>query len=373
MSVVNKMLQDLEERKSDTDTIDSDYHAPQKKRSLLWILLLIFIVVIVFGLLNYFPLTQKNDISNQVGEKTEPTQVLPKVTKKMSVVPDENASSQSKVETEEKLSPKLVDVKDVDSSDFKSPDLVLEQTINQNQSVGVTEIHPEPKSVVKITPTKPVSQSNLESQDRQVPQQVSSFSMTDSNDKNIAKSLEQRISISLENDNHVLASSLLQQLLDAEPENLKARKKLASLLFAQGQYAGAKLLLEQGIELHPLQGDLKLMLARLLMLQKEPNQALLALTNFEPSKDKQSEYLAYRASLAQQLSNTELARSDYQRLTTIEASNAKWWLGLAVAEDQLGNVDLALKAYKNANSLGQLLGSVDDFIQQRISVLAGAQ
>ena len=38
MSVVNKMLQDLEARQSQTDEINADYQPPQKKQSKLLVL-----------------------------------------------------------------------------------------------------------------------------------------------------------------------------------------------------------------------------------------------------------------------------------------------------------------------------------------------
>jgi MSHA biogenesis protein MshN len=109
------------------------------------------------------------------------------------------------------------------------------------------------------------------------------------------------------------------------------------------------------------------------MIQKAPSQAMHILAEFQPSRDNQTEYLAYRAALAQQLKQTTLARSDYQTLTNVESDNAKWWLGLAIAEDQLGEMNMALQAYNRASSLGQLDGSVNEFIQQRITVLTGTQ
>jgi MSHA biogenesis protein MshN len=197
--------------------------------------------------------------------------------------------------------------------------------------------------------------------------------MTGSSQANNTSSLKQQIAESLNNDNLDLAESLLQELLKTEPDNIKARKKLASLLFAQGNYIQSRQLLVQGIELHPTQSDLRLMLARLYMVQKEPSLAMSILAEFQPSRDHQTEYLAYRAALAQQLKQTKLAKTDYQTLTHIESDNAKWWLGLAIAEDQLGETNRAIRSYNKASSLGQLQGSVNEFIQQRMTVLAGAQ
>jgi MSHA biogenesis protein MshN len=217
------------------------------------------------------------------------------------------------------------------------------------------------------------TQAGIESKIQTASKKISSFSMTGSSQENNTSSLKQRIAESLNNDNFDLARSLLHTLLETEPDNLKTRKKLASLHFAQGNYIQSKHLLVQGIELHPTKSDLRLMLARLLMVQKESSQAMKTLAEFQPSGDNQTEYLAYRAALAQQFKQTMLAKSDYQTLTNIETDNAKWWLGLAIAEDQLGEMNLALQAYNRASSLGQLDRSVHEFIQQRITILTGAE
>jgi MSHA biogenesis protein MshN len=233
---------------------------------------------------------------------------------------------------------------------------------------------------------KLVSLQNIETQDEQLetpditafdtqatPEKTSSFSMSDSSQENNTSNLKQRIAESLSNDNFELAQSLLNRLLATEPNDIKARKKLASLLFAQGNYAQTKQVLVQGIALHPAQSGLRLMLARLYVVQKEPSQAMNILAEFQPNIDNQAEYLAYRAALAQQLKQTKLAKSDYQTLTKIESTNAKWWLGLAIANDQLGEINMAIQAYSRASSLDQLDAAVDEFMQQRISVLAGTE
>jgi MSHA biogenesis protein MshN len=218
-----------------------------------------------------------------------------------------------------------------------------------------------------------VALKNTQLSSSKSPEQTPNFSMRGNSQKNTTSRLKQRIAQSLNNNELDLAQSLLSKLLTTEPNNIKARKKSASLLFAQGNYAQSKQLLIQGLKLHPIQSDLRLMLARLYVVQKEPLKAMTLLAEFQPSTDNPIEYLAYRAALAQQLKQTTLAKSDYQTLTKIEYSNAKWWLGLAITSDQLGEMNMALKAYNKAYSLGQLQSSVNDFIQQRISVLAGAQ
>ena len=347
MSVVNKMLQDLEARRSQTEAMRADYHAPPKKHSkLLILILLIFTIVVVsFTLINKSLLSREN-------KDTEVAASL--MTNKMTVV--------TKKVLQAPLQPQTTATQ---TSETQLKPLVISPIEIPNTPVSLQNVETQDKQLV--------SQSSSEISTRTTAEQTSSFSMSGSSQENNTSNLKQRIAENLNNDSFDLVQSLLGKLLAIEPNNIKARKKLASLFFAQGNYAQSKQLLIQGIELHPTQSDLRLMLARLYVVQKESAQAMSILAEFQPDSDNQTEYLAYRASLAQQLKQAGSAKSDYQTLTDIEPNNARWWLGLAIVRDQSDEITMALQAYNKAYKLGQLESSVNNFIQQRISVLIGAQ
>jgi len=375
MSVVNKMLQDLEARQSHTDEINADYQPPPKKSSRLLILALLILAMgaIIFALTDNNLLFDEST-NKPVATKTN-TQPLPAVVaKKMTVVPEKLLPQQQVQAQMASVPSPIAEIEVVvTANEIALPKTVLtdEPTLPQGSNTATVALVPVQKANIE---TKPIeSQVSSQLNPNVATEQTSSFSMTGSSEENNRSSLKQRIAESLNNDNLDLSRSLLYELLETEPDNIKARKKLASLLFAQGNYAQSKQLLVQGIELHPTQNDMRLMLARLYVVQKEPSQAMTVLVDFQPGVDNPSEYLAYRASLAQQLKQTELARSDYLTLTNIESTNAKWWLGLGIAADQLGEINMAVQAYSRAQSLGQLDSSVNQFMQQRISVLAGAQ
>ena len=344
MSVVNKMLKDLDARQSKTHELNADYHAPQTKQTkrFVVVLLILSIAAIIFALADKYQLfgeSKHTEVTAAVNTQPLPSAPPPPPPLKKMTVLSETAF------TKEQVQPQIA---------ATQPSKTNIQLVKAKADVTSTIIVLADKLNIK----KP-------------PEQAPSFSMTGSSQENNISSLKQRIAESLNNDNLDLAQSLLHKLLEVEPDNIKARKRLASLLFAQGNYSQSRQLLVRGIELQPTQGDLRLMLARLYMVQKEPSLAMNILVEFQPSTDNQTEYLAYRAALAQQLKQTTLAKTDYQTLTNIESDNAKWWLGLAIAEDQLGKMNMAIKSYNKASSLGQLEGSVNEFIQQRITVLVG--
>jgi MSHA biogenesis protein MshN len=362
VSVVNKMLKDLEARHSSTQEINADYHAPQKKqpKRFLLILLILIIAAVIFALANKYQLFSEN--KNTKVTATDETQPLSTATlsKKMMILT------------------KTTNIKQPAPSQIAVAQPSIEVPPTNNEAI----LPNEPETVADNSVTSlnlSTEEHPLNAQDSnpldtpKPPEQTSSFSMTGSLQENNSDSLKQRIAESLNNDDRDLARSLLQELLAAEPDNIKARKRLASLLFAQGNYMQSRQLLVQGIELHPFTGDLRLMLARLYMVQNKPILAMNILSEFQPDRDDQTEYLAYRAALSQQLKQTTLAKTDYQTLISIESDNAKWWLGLAIAEDQLGETTRAINSYKQASALGQLEEPVNEFIQQRITVLVGVQ
>jgi MSHA biogenesis protein MshN len=364
VSVVNKMLKDLESRQSTTHEINADYHAPQKKQSTLFVLILsiLTIAAIIFALANKYPLfseTKSTGVAATVDAKASSSVPSPK---KMAVIT-------KPANIKQQAQSKIV---------ATHPSIFVNPAINVLPDKEILPNEPEIVSDNSVSlPKISIQEKQLDTQfnnNIQNPvEQTSSFSMTGSSEENNSRSLKQRIAESLNDNNHDLAQSLLQELLETEPDNIKARKRLASLLFAQGNYMQSRQLLVKGIELQPFKGDLRLMLARLYMVQNEPSLAMNILAEFQPSRDNQTEYLAYRASLAQQFKQTTLAKTDYQALSNIESDNAKWWLGLAIAEDQLGETNRAIKSYKQAISLSQLDDSVNEFIQQRITVLVGVQ
>jgi MSHA biogenesis protein MshN len=200
-------------------------------------------------------------------------------------------------------------------------------------------------------------------------QPEASFSMSSTSLMAHKKDLKQRIAEQLDAGNQAQGIVLLEQFLVEQPNNINARKKLASLYFAQGRQEQAKLLLSQSVEQYPQRSDFRLMLARILVLEQQQTQAMQWLEEL-PTTQSNAELLAYRAVLAQQLRKTDLAKQDYAALTRIDPDNGKWWLGLGIAEDKLGNPKQALVAYQSANQTNQLDAVVADFVKTRIDILS---
>lgn len=342
MSVINKMLQDLESREATSEIIGADYQPSAKKsntiRLIIW--LLVALVVGIYGAYTLFveqKLTTASEDSHELNKVATPTPKKMQMAVLAPVMPTAN------------IEQPIIEITPV--AEELATELDIPPPISSESQQVVIQTPPmEIETPVDETPT-------------------ASFSMNNSGQGQQIVDLKQRISELLANDKNQQAMTLLVTLLQNEPANIKARKKLAALYFAQGNSVQARMLLTDSIQLFPELGDLKLMLARVYQSQNDTRLALTTLLTFEPQQDI-AEYLAYRAGIARQLKELSIAKQDYQSLVGMEPNNGKWWLGLGLVEDQLGHAKQAVNAYQNTQHDMQLDNAVKEFVKQRISILS---
>lgn len=367
MSVINKMLQDLEARESDTQTINADYQAPQKKSPKYWLIILVVLAIVAIGFSVLMPF--ESNKSKEEAIVTHQNERDIQSANKTGIANMSGSEAQKPVKSAAK---KTMQVKSQQ---------VIENTIStekasQKVAVQVDKVNEQTKIPLQdkfASEERGLTNSESVPKLQEVePEVLASFSMTGADEVKKAVSLKQQISEQLAAGNNDQAAQLLTQLIKDKPEDIQARKKLASIHFAKGNYVQAKLLLKEAINQFPLRSDFRMMLARILVMQNQISSALLGLVEYEPQSSDQ-EFLAYRASLAQQLKQVEVARADYLALTRINSTNAKWWLGLGIIEDQAGNSGKALAAYQNVSQDNQLEPAVLEFIQQRILILGESQ
>ncbi|KDM92803.1 tetratricopeptide repeat protein [Photobacterium galatheae] len=163
------------------------------------------------------------------------------------------------------------------------------------------------------------------------------------------------------------ALEYLKSALEYQPDWVEARQQLSALYYGRGDVRRAMLTLQQGLAKQPAQQTLRLTLAKLLASESQPEVALDVLSELPQQPD--SEFLALRGALAQQLKNQPLALSSYQQLIETEPFDGRWWLGLGIALDRNQQTADAVAAYRKALKLGQVSGASQQFIRQRLSTL----
>ncbi|QUJ67147.1 hypothetical protein KDD30_13920 [Photobacterium sp. GJ3] len=163
------------------------------------------------------------------------------------------------------------------------------------------------------------------------------------------------------------AMDALKSVLEYQPQWTEARQRLSAIYYGRGDVRRAMLTLQQGLVKQPDQPDLRLTMAKLLANESQPEVALDVLSKLPAQPD--SEFLALRGALAQQLNQQALALSSYQKLIESEPYDGRWWLGLGIAHDRNHEISKAIQAYTQALKLGQVSGPSQQFIRQRLNAL----
>ncbi|MGE6108692.1 tetratricopeptide repeat protein [Aeromonas sobria] len=158
-------------------------------------------------------------------------------------------------------------------------------------------------------------------------------------------------------------------LLRQTPDNEQARQQLAGLLYGQGRLAEASALLEEGIRRQPTQADFRLLRARLALAEEDKQGALAWLGGAQPPLASNLDYYATWAGLSQELGHNAEAAELYVRLLRVQPDQGRWWLGLGIAEDGQGHGQRAKDAYRNALLHGNLGDASQEWLGQRMAQL----
>ncbi|WP_213995024.1 hypothetical protein [Arsukibacterium sp.] len=157
-----------------------------------------------------------------------------------------------------------------------------------------------------------------------------------------------------------------QQIVARQPAEANGYLNLARLWLKQQQIVSASQVLLQARQNGVLSAEINMQLAQLAVRQGEWQQALTFLADqFELAAE--PEYFGLKATVLQQLQQHDAALSLYQRLQQLQPEQGRWSLGAALASEQLGQPLQAHQYYQHAWQYRQALSvSSHNFIQQRL-------
>lgn len=398
MSVINKMLNDLEARQGQT-VASSDYQPPARKSGRL--IGLVLICILAAGAGGYYfssfgealesveKLAQKVSDESHEEHNTSPVEeMLSRQSSAEGRIPQET-SLVDKVEKVEKrggnaeisnddevATPASQVVRNLvkAAAETKSAHALVK---NEPVKASLSSESASPSAIEEQVEAPTVSQQvqvdeMLESQTN-VPEQTMSVKVSQVTPEQNVVSLKAGINAALSHGQAGEAINLLEALLQVEPNNLNARKQLASLYFGENQIDRAITMLQRAMEADPDDKELDLLLARIYQSLSQPQKALDVLKGAKVNPNTPSKFFELRAALAQQTGNDQLALDDYQHLVLQNASDARWWLGQGIAADKLGQNAIATVSYQEVIHLSQLSQEVEEFVSQRLLVLGGTQ
>lgn len=350
MSVVNKMLQDLEKRQQQPQS--ADYQPPAKSRHGWWLVGVLPLAMLAFA--GYWLLPDW----------------LEKITHQESL---DTINEQQQSTAAVKADPASAKSGSKDTGSGRTTEPSTTQTAGEPEQVPVAAppdlMVPEPRTP-GLAPSARVTGSTAQQQVTPTPSAALTIKTADTDTPSQWALLKVRVQQAIADKRPLDAVADLKRMLAIQGDSHQVRLKLAALMHDTGMRAQAGLLLEEGVKLYPEQAELRLMLARWLQGNNSQEQALSVLQEIQPELLGHPDFYALRAQLAQQQNQLELAISDYLLLSQYQPDRFKWRLGLAVALDRAGRLPAALEQY-NWLKGQNLPPEARQFVQQRLQVLGG--
>jgi MSHA biogenesis protein MshN len=410
MSVVNKMLKDLEAREG-VEQPQARYQAPQKKSvsALTIVVILLVIVTIalaVWVLLNPAPslssaalpsesmaITDTDEVS-----LTEQSPAILPTSLTASAQPSTTSADQGSTEKEsaDKVSAKASISQNDDMNKPHNLSKPIQTSAQEAQGTSSEKAKategeylksPSPRAAsdASINPTSNPDNSpsgifvaktaskSVDSLKTAESAPVPRFSKQIDNNKN-APAIEEQVRLALDNNDYNTAIGLMQQKVQSHPTDIGAKKKLASLLFASGQVEKAQALLQRMLVNSPDDHSVRLMLSRLYVKQGLTTLAIKSANGAvsSPRNPLSIELLSFRANLLQQHGEFDKSLNDYLVLTKRRPLEPKWWLGAAISADSLHQSALAFHAFSQVVKIDTqqtLSPDVHHYAQERMARL----
>ncbi len=160
----------------------------------------------------------------------------------------------------------------------------------------------------------------------------------------------------------------LQGALRADPRHEASRQTLVSLLIEAKRPDEAMRQLQAALALDPRQPALAMLLARLQIERDGP--AIDTLLRTLPSAAGNGEYHAFLAGALQREGRHREAAEHYQAALRTAPQNGVWWMGLGISLQGEKRNGEAAEAFTKAHSTGTLAPELQGFVERKLKALA---
>jgi len=161
----------------------------------------------------------------------------------------------------------------------------------------------------------------------------------------------------------------LHRALEANPNNAQARQLLTSLLVEGNQLEEASALLREGLKLSPDQSDFSMTLARLQLESGDTQGGISTLEQGLASAGEEPQYRAFYAALLQRAERHEETVRHYVVALRTDPAMPTWLVGIGISLQALGKNADAAEAFQRARDGGLLNPQLSQFVEQRLSQL----
>jgi MSHA biogenesis protein MshN len=163
------------------------------------------------------------------------------------------------------------------------------------------------------------------------------------------------------------ATAALEQTLQIDPRHEAARQTLVGLLIEAKRKDEAVRLLQAGLALDARQPSMAMLLARLQIESGGP--AIDTLMRTLPYAAGSGEYHAFLAGALQREQRHREASEQYLAALRIAPQNGVWWMGLGISQQAEKHNAEALAAFERARDAGNLTPQLQAFVERKLQLL----
>jgi len=164
------------------------------------------------------------------------------------------------------------------------------------------------------------------------------------------------------------AEDHLAGALRADPSHGAARQTYVAMLLEQHRVEAARRLLQEALAINPAQPAFAVALARIYTEQRDYRNALEVLDKAGPAA-RNAEFQAMRGAVLQRLGKHAEAVEAYQNAIRITPQPGTTWVGLAISLETLGRRPEAAQAYRRALDAGSLAAEAREYAEGRARAL----
>jgi len=165
------------------------------------------------------------------------------------------------------------------------------------------------------------------------------------------------------------AAVQLRETMRAQPEHVAARELAAGLALQAGHWREAQSLLEEGLRQVPSHYPFARLLARVYVDHGAEAKALAVMESAVPAGSDDPEFSALLGVLYQRAGRHADAVQVYKRALALRPQDARSWLGFAISLEGTEQWDAAKRAYARAKEAGGLTPPLNQYAEQRLAAL----
>ena len=390
MSVINRMLQDLESRRGTVTSQDSLARqiraVPNRRSTAVWVALLIGVLALIAASL-WFAWPRSRVVSAQpnmiVVKRSNPNVVKVVPEKAATTVPPQAEattvfaapSDATPIMFSFALKPSLslglpgVGVRVAENA----PPIVTHTPPKANVIVAAplppTAIPPTQTQMATSTPTPtptatptptPVSLPEIR------PTPIAPPAVKETTAKQRADNAYAAALTLIQEERGTEAVEQLNTVLQQDPGNSAARQTLAGLLISAKRYDEAQRQLQEGLKIDPAQSSQAMLLARLQVEQGNVAAALATLQRSLPAGAERADYQGFIAALLQREGRHREAIAHYQRALRKVPGSGVWLTGMGISLQAENRVAEAKEAFERARATNSLDAELKAFVDQQL-------